>query len=506
MNINDFFKSNSLEKRTLILIALLGIGIRLLAYHFATTNSSDPITRVWIAWRWLSNPDIISYGVWGPLHFYLIAFSIAILRDPIIAPVLLNIFFSVASAVLLYYFTNNEFHDKTASIIVTVCYIFYPIAVRESLMPTEIPPFLFFIILSMLLISKARQGQGSWKNALFAGISLTIAGMLRYEGWMLIPFFGFLLWKRPKLMFTFLITSLIHPVFWMTGNWIHFGDPLYSFNWASNWNINIEGANENIDIGNIINRIRFYPTSTLSGMTPIIAAFCLAGASLSLFRKEKHAIWLIPFLGLLCLFIFSTVRGSLGFEDKYTVTFGTLLIPFGAEFYKYLKINKLTSKIKFYILVLITGSIIFFSYPNMAIPGYNQRHEIKILSNTINSNLQEPDDAFISDFYGWGDTHYVALMTRLYPDKIFLALGGLHQKINLDGLYNFIHSKPAGVILLNRNSRFTNALSFNGLDKVKIGNTFLTLDRIRTMTFGKSEIGIYNYKVKENNDDTAVKN
>ncbi len=103
---NKLIWSDSHEVRNaLILIACLGLGTRFLAFPFATTNSSDPISRTWIAWHWLSNPEIITHGVWGPLHFYLIAFSMAIVRDPIVPPVLLNIIFSAATAILLYFLT-----------------------------------------------------------------------------------------------------------------------------------------------------------------------------------------------------------------------------------------------------------------------------------------------------------------------------------------------------------------------------------------------------------------
>lgn len=485
-------------RNALILIACLGLGTRFLAFPFATTNSSDPISRIWIAWHWLSNPEIITHGVWGPLHFYLIAFSMAIVRDPIVPPVLLNIIFSAATAILLYFFIKSEFGSHSVSLLVAVTYIFYPIAVRESLMATEVPPFLFFLILSLLFLSITRQDQGSWKHALYAGIALTLASMLRYEGWMLIPLLVILLWRKPKFMMVFVASSMIHPVFWMIGNGIHYGDPLYSINWASNWNINIEGANENLSLGEIVSRVRFYPTETLHGMTPVVAAFCLSGAALSLMRRQRYAVWLIPFLSLVCLFIISAVKGSLALKTKYTVTLGTLLFPFSAEFYRYLRIPQQTARKELLIGLLIVGSMIFFSYPSDAIPGFGERKEIKALSAVINEHLKTTNEAFICDFFGWGRTHYVALMTRLHPNEIFVAPGSLHQELSIEILSNFVNNHQMGIILLNKGSRFAQSIQFHDSGKARVGNNVLSLEIIRFVTLSESEIGIYRYKVNTN--------
>ena len=138
---------------------------------------------MWIAWGWLSEPEFITHGFWGPLHVYLIALSMAFVPDPVVPPIVLHVLFSVGTPILLYFFTKNEFGIHRASLFVSLAYVFYPLAVQNSLMALSEGPFIFFLVLCLLLLSIARQDRGSWKHALGAGIALTLAGMLRYEGW-----------------------------------------------------------------------------------------------------------------------------------------------------------------------------------------------------------------------------------------------------------------------------------------------------------------------------------
>ena len=60
-------------------VAALALSVRLAALPFATTDGSNPAARVWIAWKWLDDPNVITHGVWGPLHFYLLALPVRLL-------------------------------------------------------------------------------------------------------------------------------------------------------------------------------------------------------------------------------------------------------------------------------------------------------------------------------------------------------------------------------------------------------------------------------------------
>src|SRR5689334_595477 len=191
--------TSNTERNTLkwlLIVIIVGVIIRLLALPFSMTNEADAVSRMLIAWDWLSAPKLISSGVWGPLHTYLIALPLALTHDSIVAPILFHILFSVITAIPLYFFTRNEFNNSRARLFVAAAYMFYPIAVRSSLMTTAEPPFGFFLALSLYFLSAARKPGANWKQVYIAGLSLTFAGMLRYEAWLLIPVLALSLFRR----------------------------------------------------------------------------------------------------------------------------------------------------------------------------------------------------------------------------------------------------------------------------------------------------------------------
>jgi 4-amino-4-deoxy-L-arabinose transferase-like glycosyltransferase len=154
----DFkFSKETTAATGIIILAGLVFAIRAFCLHFATMNSADSATRVWIAWQWLSDPKIITHGVWGPLHFYLIAASMALVRDPVFSPILLHVVIGSLTPVLVYFFTIREFVSHRASMLVALTYAFYPIAISNSLTARSETPFVFFLLLSLILVSDARQ-------------------------------------------------------------------------------------------------------------------------------------------------------------------------------------------------------------------------------------------------------------------------------------------------------------------------------------------------------------
>jgi hypothetical protein len=77
------------------------------------------------------------------------------------------------------------------------------------------------------------------------------------------------------------------------------------------------------------------------------------------------------------------------------------------------------------------------------------------LPNVISDTLEGDDEGLISDFYGWRATSYVALLTRLHPDRIFLAPGEPNVEPDLRSLSAFLDEYPRGVVVLVTGSRFS---------------------------------------------------
>ena len=477
----------------LIAIGVLALVARLLVLPFATTDGGDLVARTWIAWRWLSDPEFITHGVWGPLHFYLIGAAMALFPDPVYAPLSLHVVFGVVAPLLVYAFTRETFSSSRAALLVAAMYALYPVAIRNSVSVRAETIFVVFMLASMLFLAIARSERGRPIHAAGAGLALTLAAMLRYEGWMLIPFFGLLLWGKPRFMVLFGAVAMIHPTIWMIGNWREFGDPLYSINWASNW-AQMGGADEPFAF-HVAEAIK-YPFRILHGMNLLVGLVAVAGASMALVTRDRASIWLVPLAGVSSLLILNIARGSLVAKLNYTLPFGTMLLPFAAVVFRRLGIGSWSARRFLGSALAVVGAIAILSgYVSVqgfsagplrlltasSIPRVHNQGIALTLPNVISETLGGDDEGLISDFYGWGVTRYVALLTRLHPNRVFLAPGAPNADLNLELLSGFLDEHPRGVVILLEGSRFAEAIGLTPAGQAKIGVRDLALQPVHTV-------------------------
>ncbi len=104
------------------------------------------------------------------------------------------------------------------------------------------------------------------------------------------------------------------------------------------------------------------------------------------------------------------------------------------------------------------------------------------------------EDGFISDFYGYYHSFYVALLTRRHPDGIFRAPGAKNQKLRRNALVARLSDYPRGVLLLCQGSRFAEMISFRQSGSATIGEISLALDPVRSFTLGKNAIELFRYE------------
>lgn len=505
-----------------LLVSILAVFIRLSYLPYGTLTSGDRAYRVWGAWRWLDDPKLITHGVWGPLHYYLIALSMTIVRDPVWPPVLMQIAFEAFTPMFLYLFVKAEFRSTRAAILVALSYALYPLAILNTLGLLTQPLFSFFIVLGLLFLSLSRRENGSWKHAVSAGLAVTLAGMLRYEGWMLIPFLAILLWNKPRLMVIFVACAMLHPIFWMIGNGIEYGDPLYSMNWASNWELHFMGR-ANLSLSYKLNLVPRFLFNLFRWMTPPIAAASLVGMGFSIAKRDRTVVWLTPFFGLLCLYVLAIVRGSLVPKFEYTASLAIFLLPYSAITFIKFGIDRFSATRSVLAAFALGVSVFAFSYPPFfhhflklsvnPLPKFrDQKKVVEFIIPALSDNLRNPEDGFISDFYGFATTPYVALMTRLHPDRIFRASGapyGVKPQNHLIELLDFVKRYPKGVLLLHNGSRFSEYLGCCGSEQLRIADNYLIVHKVFSIPWQElsrpewratyevkyPEIQIYRYKL-----------
>ncbi len=104
------------------------------------------------------------------------------------------------------------------------------------------------------------------------------------------------------------------------------------------------------------------------------------------------------------------------------------------------------------------------------------------LAVALKDALRGDEAALVSDHYGWGSTHYVALLTRLPRSRIFLAPGAPNQTLDPDSLAAFLGRHPRGVLIAASGSRFSRELGITSAAMpVSIGGTAVSLEAIRSV-------------------------
>ena len=494
---------------SLALIAAVGLAARLAVLPFATADGGDAVYRVWIAWSWIVDPTFMPSKFWGPLHFYLIGPVIWLFSDTVVAPVVLHIVFGVVAPLLMYAFTRIEFSNHRTALLVALTFAVYPILVRNSVSVRAEAPFVAFLLGAMVFLSLARRDSGTWHQAFAAGLCLTLAGMLRFEAWMLIPFLALVVWRDRRLAAVFVAAAMIFPTIWMVACTIEYGHPLASMLHSSTFELQSMGR---ADLGfeDRLKRGSLYMAKLVRGLTAFVALASLAGAIIVLVKRHSSAIWIVPLCGLAALMEFAVLRGSLVPKLNYTVTLGTMLIPLSAAFYESLGINRLRMPRFAAVTTVIVGSVLIFSceacwerivHPRLfglsPIPRIENQDIALQVPDVIVSNLKNRHEGLISDFYGWGATPYVALLTRLPRDQILRDNGVPNRPWEVARISRFLDDYPSGVLLIIRGSRFAKALRLSGNEAMVNGRS-INLEHVASFAWPRA--AMQTAKVSEGNN------
>ena len=490
----------------LVLAAALAVRAALLPY--ASQDTLDHTVRIWIGWRWAEDPFPLLYGMWPPLHFFLVGPIVRLFDDPVHAPVLLHLAIGSATPVVLYLFTKREFGDRNAALAAGIAYALYPVAVRNSLEALAEAPFVLGLALALLALSRAREPSADWRHAAVAGLALTLAAMLRYEGWMLIPFLGLVLWPRLRLVGVFVTVSALWPVVSLAASYVHYGDALAGIHAVSSYELGAMGKAQ-LPLARRAAHVAKLGVNLAAGMTPVLALFAGLGALSCLVRRSKQAAWLIPSAGLFLVLLAAAARGSINPKSHYTETFGLLLIPFLAAFLGSPPVRRLPAA---GIYAALFGSMTFLLVIGTLrdIPGMRQHSALvraipalgpvpTFVGRDVLDRVMpavRDGDGLVSDFLGYGATGYLALRSRRRPAQVWLA--PVAPNVDLDGrasegqrslrarpqplagsdypeLDEFLLHHRSGILVLQPGSRFSAWLNYRAPDRASARGVGLAL-------------------------------
>jgi len=494
-------------KRLLVLCGCVLILRLLLLPYISINNEGDSVTRTFIAWQWMENPKLITYGGWGPLHFYLIAAALKVWLNPLFSPSVLHILFSVATAIPLWAFVRREWGEPGA-IFVTAVFLFNPLSFRLSFLAVSEIPLLFFVALAMYFLSRARS-ELVLSNPIFAGLCMTLACALRVEAWFLSFLFAFVLWGQWKKLLLYGSFAALFPVFWIIGNALSGSDPIGYLAATKHWQIDVEGINEGLNAARIFQRLIYFPVLVFFGLSPIITILCIAGVIFSWQDRAKR-LWFIPFAVMLPIYMLQTVRGIGSFQARFSLLLFLLLIPFSAA-----AVQRMKSKPWFRTAAILIIAVMFFSgfsraalariagpsfpnpFPADLEPIPKIRQQTKEIARIVRDHINETDgvvlDFFVKDFYPYKETFHVALAIRVHPSRLFVMPTGRYQTLDVNTLTDFLKHHPTGLLLRSDYSRFLH-LAPNSNAPVLLIDGYpgsLALERINSV----KSITIYRYTV-----------
>ncbi|NJM56274.1 MAG: hypothetical protein HC857_00760 [Synechococcales cyanobacterium RU_4_20] len=337
----------TVEFRAILRITIVGLTTRLFALPWAETVNGDALSRIHLASAWARSPHWISADIWPPLHTYVTGASLWLLPWPFVTPVVLNILFSIGTALGLWVFTRREFGAKSfasgqglgeivvaehesASRFVAIAFLLLPLVFRNSLMALSEPLYLFLLSLVLVFLAQARRASGRLDQAMLAGLFLTLAAAVRYEVWPLIPVMALPLWRKPGFALAFGLVALAFPLCWMASSQIQFGDPLYVLNFQSADTAKVLARYGGMTPTKQVVRSLFFPMTLFFGMTAGVLGLSLLGVWRSFREQAVSLVWLAPFGVLLGLLFYKSISGTLNLDERYSLALAFLLLPYSA--------------------------------------------------------------------------------------------------------------------------------------------------------------------------------
>ena len=516
------FKKN----QALYLIVFLGFIMRLVALPFSQVVDADAVTRVFIAEKWLEDPHFIFEGIWLPFHFYFNAIAIAIFGERVTGPILFHILLTCLTAIPLYHFTKREFSEKGAWF-AAAFYLLSPIVFRNSFHTLSGLPYAFFAAHAMNHISRSIRGN-DFKNAIYAGLYMTIAAGFRYEAWLLIAIFTgvYLLFKRWKYTIYFWVAAMIFPVFWMAGNYIAHQNIFFGLSGTYEWNIVMEGVNDELSLSERITRLLFFPVSWFLYFSPILIIWLAWKVIQSMKNKNfrrSWLIWSIPFWVVFVMFGYRAYEGTLLLFHRYTISLILLSAPFTALIFEHVRWKRLTR----IAAIIILATLLPLSYFWMGMPvekmfSANQplRAALKEIRTDSQQNFQaiprlsnqnyaeyskeikkhiSEESGLILDFVMWDNTFYLALNSQLPRDQVYIVDGSKHGQVYHEGLIDVLKNTANGIILLKCDSKFADSYELNG--DILTFQLDAPYHLKLTPVTGETGVGIFRYEITDNPGD-----
>lgn len=258
-------------------------------------------------------------GTWLPLYSSLMILISSYFNDPWFTPRAVTLVISLASVLVMYFFSAAFTQDKKAALISAAIFLFLPIRIFLSTQTLTEPVFIFFLIFSLFFIAEKKP---RWWQLMLSLLLLNLAHGIRYESWLLLPLIWLFIILKPlkfKNKLSYIILSLIFPMCWIYLNHKHFGSA-----WAF-FQIKHEVAQRQI-IPQYFN-LKLSWLAWQKKLLPLFPKFFLIISSLSLIKLFKQKNLKQLFLHLLPIYLYILLIVQVYFGTMEWFPHRYLLIP-----------------------------------------------------------------------------------------------------------------------------------------------------------------------------------
>lgn len=333
------------EPSSRLLLGLLLVAAlvpRLVVFPVNENLYGDAVARTELAERWAREPRLIlSFGdgaqQFGPLHLYLVGVVLkAVEREH--AGRAVSLVFGVLSVVPLLALTRRYWGWR-AGVWACLAFSVWGLHLQLSTTGASEAVALFFMLWVFALFAQALE-ENRFGPLFGAAMVLNLACALRYDAWMYVPLLAVmpLLWRKDRvagvtMAVAFGLLCLPFPLWWMQGNELAHGDPLYPLSYIDEfhrgWVASMGGGGQGLWLR--AQGLGFWPAMALFTLTPGVGLLGMVGMRKA-WRERPELRWLV--LAALVPAAYYTFRAAvlLNFMPlgRFTVTQVVLVLPFVA--------------------------------------------------------------------------------------------------------------------------------------------------------------------------------
>jgi hypothetical protein len=262
---------------------------------------------------------------------------------------------------------------------------------------------------------------------------------------------------------------MIHPVIWMIGNYLEFGNPLFSLTATASYGEDAAGRAPETELLPGLTRVARLIVLTGVEMTVPVALLVAAGVIECLRRKRAESAWLLLPLAMFAFYAYFTFRGSMATKMSYSTIFGLLLIPYVAPVLLSLGVERWSrgrclaaAGVMFAAMYIMMSGFLVERLPGGQaivadpVPALADEASVRRVQALLDDAVLMPGkDALMLDNLSPKATSYIAWQSRLHPEAICRDPSVANWHLKPQEIRSFLLNNRSGVLITHPAGRLS---------------------------------------------------